>query len=193
MTITATTSTRVYIANLGKYNEGELVGQWLSLPATQEDIEAMYVNIGVGHIENGKYIHGLELNGVVYEETAIHDYETDIDGLEIGEYDNLNDLNNLMELFESLDEQDIEKIQAVMNCFGYEAEDVIDRLDDFVLYPFIHNEDDLGRYWLEKSGCYVLSSLGNLVNYIDYKSFGRDIALESNGGFTDFGFIEELR
>ena len=30
---------KVYLANLGKYNEGELVGEWLELPCTEEEIE----------------------------------------------------------------------------------------------------------------------------------------------------------
>ncbi|MGX8950038.1 antirestriction protein ArdA, partial [Providencia stuartii] len=29
----------VFITNLGKYNEGELVGEWLELPATSKEIE----------------------------------------------------------------------------------------------------------------------------------------------------------
>lgn len=190
---TTTTSTRVYIANLGKYNEGELVGQWLDLPATQDEIKAVYVNIGVGHFVNGMYVHSLEINGVVYEETAIHDFETEIDGLEIGEYDNLNDLNSLIEAIEDLDEQDLQTLQAAICYFGYDAVDVIDRLDDFVLYPFIHNEEDLGYFWIEETGCYDLSHMGSLARYIDHEAFGRDIALEANGGFTDYGFIEETR
>ncbi|MDR2204089.1 MAG: antirestriction protein ArdA [Nitrososphaerota archaeon] len=30
---------RVYIANLGKYNEGKIVGAWLNLPSTQSEIK----------------------------------------------------------------------------------------------------------------------------------------------------------
>lgn len=48
---------RVYIANLGKYNEGELVGAWFTPPV---DYDEMAERIGL----NGNY-----------EEYAIHDYE----------------------------------------------------------------------------------------------------------------------
>ena len=47
---------RVYIANLGKYNEGELVGAWFTPPV---DYDEMAERIGL----NGNY-----------EEYAIHDY-----------------------------------------------------------------------------------------------------------------------
>lgn len=36
----------VYITNLGKYNEGCLVGKWLKLPATDEEIEEVLKEIG---------------------------------------------------------------------------------------------------------------------------------------------------
>lgn len=45
----------VYIANLGKYNEGELVGAWFTFPIDEDDVAE---RIGLN-----KY----------YEEYAIHD------------------------------------------------------------------------------------------------------------------------
>ena len=48
---------RIYIANLGKYNEGELVGAWFTPPV---DFEEVKERIGLND---------------EYEEYAIHDYE----------------------------------------------------------------------------------------------------------------------
>ena len=48
---------QVYIANLGKYNEGELVGAWFTFPI---DFEEVKEKIGLND---------------EYEEYAIHDYE----------------------------------------------------------------------------------------------------------------------
>lgn len=56
---------RVYIANLGKYNEGELVSAWFTLPV---DYDEMAGRIGLNNR---------------YEEYAIHDYELPF---EIDEY-----------------------------------------------------------------------------------------------------------
>ena len=58
---------RVYIANLGKYNEGELVGDWFTPPV---DYDEMAERIGLNEY---------------YEEYAIHDYELPF---EIDEYVN---------------------------------------------------------------------------------------------------------
>lgn len=56
---------RIYIANLGKYNEGELVGDWFTPPV---DYDEMAERIGLND---------------EYEEYAIHDYELPF---EIDEY-----------------------------------------------------------------------------------------------------------
>ena len=31
-----------YITNLGKYNEGELVGEWVKFPTTSEDLKKVF-------------------------------------------------------------------------------------------------------------------------------------------------------
>ncbi len=46
----------VYIANLGRYDEGELVGAWFTLPVDEDEVSEQ---IGLDD---------------VYEEYAIHDY-----------------------------------------------------------------------------------------------------------------------
>lgn len=70
-----------YVTNLGKYNEGYLVGEYLSFPTTAEEVQALLKRIGI--------------DGVRYEEIFITDYETDIPGLYdcLGEYESIDELN----------------------------------------------------------------------------------------------------
>lgn len=56
-----------YVTNLGKYNEGRLVGTPLNFPATTEDMQTVLKHIGV--------------DGVWYEEIFITNFESDIIGL----------------------------------------------------------------------------------------------------------------
>ena len=51
-----------YITNLGKYTEGQLVGETLKFPTTTEEVQALLKRIGV--------------DGVRYEEIFIQDYQT---------------------------------------------------------------------------------------------------------------------
>ena len=70
--------------------------------------------------------------------------------------------------------------------------ELIDGMDDAYEYmPDVSNDYDLGYYWIEESGCYDTSALGNLSRYIDYEAFGRDIYLESNCCcYTSRGYIQ---
>ena len=56
-----------YITNLGKYAEGQLVGQTLKFPATTEEVQSLLKNIGV--------------DGVRYEEFFITAFDGDVMGL----------------------------------------------------------------------------------------------------------------
>ena len=66
----------VYIANLGKYNEGYLVGAWFTFPIDEEDVKE---KIGLNE---------------QYEEYAIHD--TDNFPIAIGEYVSIEELNGVL-------------------------------------------------------------------------------------------------
>ena len=67
---------QVYVANLGKYNEGELVGAWFTPPIDFDDLAE---KIGLNN---------------EYEEYAIHDYELPFD---VDEYTPIAEINRLCE------------------------------------------------------------------------------------------------
>ena len=163
---------KVYVANLGKYNEGEMVGEWINLPATEEEMEELLNKIGI----NEKY-----------EEIFIPDYENEFNYI-INEYDNLDELNEIAYKLDNLTDYDKEILKAGLELWNFE--DVFDNLDDFILMEDINTDYDLGYYWVEESGCYNLDNLGMLRNYINYEAFGRDIRFETDGGFTSYGWIE---
>lgn len=71
----------VYIANLGKYNEGENIGAWLELPASEEEINQTLQKIGINS---------------EYEEYFITDTDTNLD-INISEYSNIYTLSEAIE------------------------------------------------------------------------------------------------
>lgn len=171
---------KLYIANLGKYNEGFLVGEWISLPFSQEEFDNLLERIEIGE---------------QYEEYAIHDYETDIEGLKIGEYDDIDELNDLAESIDNLNKQEFKTLESIIEWQYYGTginaiSEAIDNLDNFDLLEDVNNDYDLGYYWVEESGCYDLSAMGNLANYIDYEMFGRDVRLEGEYYDSKNGYIE---
>ena len=49
--------------------------------------------------------------------------------------------------------------------------------------------DDLGRYYIEELE--VMQVPEHLQNYIDYEAYGRDVAMDENGSFTDQGYVRD--
>ena len=131
-----------YITNLGKYNEGELVGETLKFPTTTEEVQALLKRIGV--------------DGVRYEEFFITSFDGDVLGLYdyLTEYENLDELNHLACLLSELEQSDLEKFEAVIDS-GEHTSSVADlinltqNLDCYDLFPDIESEEDLGRYCME--------------------------------------------
>ena len=116
---TETPTIRVYVANLGKYNEGELVGAWLGLPQSREKIDE-FLRDAVGLTLDSEEAYAKGLRGErVYEEYAIHDFEfpQDLNGFtpDISEYASLDKVNILACLIEQADEDCLEVIEALQN------------------------------------------------------------------------------
>ena len=163
----------LYVANLGKYNEGELKGGWIVLPKTEEEIEQFLKDeVGIGGY---------------YEEWAIHDYETDF-GIRVDEYDNIYELNEKAKRALELYERDEDTILAAIDIWGEEALEF--DIDNLCLYRGVENEYDLGEYFAEEFCHEIFSKNEFLSRYFDYEQYGRDIRREVDGGFTEYGFIE---
>lgn len=176
-----------YITNLGKYNEGELVGEWVHFPTTPEEIQDVFKRIGIGQKDDF---------GQPYEEWFITDYDCNVPGLYnvLGEYESLDELNYLANRIEELSESEWETFNAAVEMGEYtgSVKDLInltENLDCYNFYSDIHSDEDLGYYWIEESGAYDTEAMGRLSSYIDYEAFGRDIRLEEGGTFTDNGYI----
>lgn len=165
---------KIYIANLGKYNEGYLVGEWISLPATEEELEELFVRIKVGHYdEEGEYVPYYMEDGIVYEEVAIHDYETEITGLTIDEYTSISRLN---ELAEELEDRDNEEIEAIIEATGCDLEDAL----EVRYYTFYkgYSLEDVAEEIVEQ--CYDIPEFA--LRYFDYEAFARDLSYD---GYTE--------
>ena len=176
-----------FITNLGKYNEGELVGEWVKFPTTAEELKEVFKRIGIGQRDDF---------GQPYEEWFITDYDCYVDGLysKLGEYENLDELNYLASKLDEMSESEYAQFQAGMEMGDHcgslqEIINLTENLDCYEVYPDIHDYDDLGRYYIEELD--VMQVPEHLQNYIDYEAYGRDVALEENGTFTDQGYVRD--
>ncbi len=159
--MTVTTLLKVFITNLGKYNEGELIGEWVSLPVDENELEEVLERIGINE---------------EYEEYFITDYETEFDGLKVDEYSNIEELNELAEQLERLDEYDLEKVGAIVEAYGADLKEAIENIDDYTYYSGMSLEDVAYEYVEEMN----LPEIAQ--RYFDYEAFARDLGFD---GYTE--------
>ena len=176
-----------FITNLGKYNEGELVGEWVKFPTTAEEMKEVFKRIGIGQRDDF---------GQPYEEWFITDYDCYVDGLydKLGEYESLDELNYLASKLDEMSDSEYAQFQAGMGMGDHcgslqEIINLTENLDCYEVYPHIADYDDLGRYYIEELE--VMQVPEHLQNYIDYEAYGRDVAMDENGSFTDQGYVRD--
>lgn len=157
----------VYIANLGKYNEGELVGSWFTPPI---DFEEVKERIGLNES---------------YEEYSIHDYELPFD---IEETTPLEEINRLCEMVLELPDDIQSELRALLSYVS-NLEELHEKQDDIIHYSDCDDMADVAHYLIEETG-----SLGevpaSLQNYIDYEAYGRDLEIEGTFVVTGRGIFE---
>lgn len=159
----------IYLTNLGKYNEGELIGEWVKLPVSQEELQKIFERIGINE---------------EYEEYFITDYECDF--YEVGEYENIDTLNEIVERLDELDEEESKVVKALMSELGYTLNEAIEKVNngDYRIYSDCDNMTDIAYQVVGECG-YLNNVPDNVARYFDYESFGRDLGIEGTYIFTD--------
>ena len=156
----------IYLTNLGKYNEGELIGEWVELPVSNAELKEVLNRIGINEI---------------YEEYFITDYETDIPGFSIDEYDDPYQLNKIAALLDQMSEWDFKILKNAIEA-GY-VQPKIQDIEDFdssrfILYEDVDNATDLGYADIESTYEGIENVPADvLAAHFDYESYGRDIRL----------------
>lgn len=159
----------VYIANLRKYNEGELVGAWFTPPIDFEDVKER-----IGLTDE-------------YEEFAVHDYQLPF---AIEEYTTIQEINRLCEMVVELPPDIQSELREFLHYFD-SIEELYENQENIIHYSECENMADVAQYLMKETG-----ALGdvptNLQSYIDYEAFGRDLQIEGNYVQTGRGIFEIL-
>lgn len=160
---------KIFLTNLGKYNEGELIGEWVELPASSEELQEVFERIGINE---------------EYEEYFITDYECDL--YEVGEYENIDTLNEIAERIKELDEEESKVVKALMQKLGHTLDEAIEKVNngDYRIYYDCDDMEDVAYQVVEDCG-YLDKVPDNVAYYFDYESFGKDLGIEGTYIFTD--------
>ena len=168
---------KAWVGNLGKYNEGDLVGRWIELPIDEDDLEKVLESIGIDNEE--------------YEEIFIADYDVPFDSKELGEYTSIERLNEIAERYDCLRNDEKEVFNEISDDFKLdEAFDIVEN-GDYMIYFNCDDMEDVAMQYIDETG--LLDNVpGDLANYFDYKAYGREMEISGYyirssyfGGYID--------
>ena len=162
---------KAYITNLDKYNEGVLMGEWVTFPIDEDELKEVLKRIGIG----GRY-----------EEYFFTDYDTPLSKY-LCEFMSVQELNEIAEKLDKWDEKtflaavELDNINEVL-----EADP-----SDYLLLTEVNDDEELGYYYAVE--CYNMEGIDSwITNYFDYEKFGRDIRLNGYGTFSKYGWIQRI-
>jgi Antirestriction protein (ArdA). len=152
---------RVYLVNLGTYNEGNPKGAWFTLPIDYENVKEK-----------------LGLNGS-YEKYLIHDYELPF---AVGEYEAIAELNKYYEMIKEMKSDITTNLKPILKEWFCDMEELYENRDKIIFHAGCSNMEEFAVQSLEESG--ALSSLPEtLRHHFNYASYARD--MEVNGFFLE--------
>lgn len=163
---------KIYVTNLKKYNEGALVGEWVDLP--HEDIESV--------------INKISNDGA--DELFITDYESELEGLEVGEYDNIETLDSIMQEVDNLTDSELLAFQAYL-LNGSSLDEALEevRQGNYRIYYNRDNMEDVAYQVV--NDCGLLDGVPEEVKiYFDYEAYGRDLDINRTFIQIDNSFVE---
>lgn len=163
---------KIFISNLKEYNNGKIIGEWVSLPC--EGLEEV--------------LHKISNNG--NDELFISDYETDISNLKISEYDDILQLNEIAEEIDNLSDDEVIALQAYLEQYN-DIEQALEevRQGNYTIYYDCDDMSDVAYQVVNESG--LLDGVPETIKgYFDYEAYGRDIDIEGTFIQVDDAFVE---
>ena len=179
----------VYVANLEKYNQNELVGEWINLPTTNNQIKTFLKTQVKLPTHKDQY--------------SIHDYESDFNH---DENESLYDLNLLAIKLEQMTKTEKNIVAAYCNANGLK--------DTLSILNICHQVNDISYVELdantwasreERLGCAVIEEIDtelksaleqckigenlSAYDYFDFEKYGRDLSIAEGYFANDSIFI----
>ena len=175
---------RGYVANLGRYNEGQLIGEWVTFPVDEDDWSEVLQRIGISDEPDE--------NGRIYEEFFFADWDCDCDfGFE--EYEDVERVNEIAERVDSLNSFEEEELEAMID-YSFDPEEALDKIadGDVSFYTDCYDMEDVAHEIVEQSG--MLAGVNDTIaRYFDYEAYGRDLKMKGTFISTETGYIEVIR
>ena len=142
-----------FITNLGKYNEGELVGEWITFPIDEDELKIVFERIGINE---------------QYEEFFFTDWDCPFE-TGLGEYESIIGVN---ELAEELELEDEDLVTAIIEATGYSLRVALDHTNRAHFYPG-QTLEDLAYEFVSELDLPEIAQ-----QYFDYEAYARDLEID---------------
>ena len=167
----------VWVANLGKYNEGDLVGEWWDLEEVEDfdlEFEELRSRIGLSDEPDER--------GVYYEEYAVFDWECDLPGVEYTQYPNLEEWWEMAREWAGLLDYEQTYAKIFDEACGGDFRECVDGIEKVICHPGCDDMSDVAKYYVSLDfECYGLDSdkFRWIQNYFDYKAYGKMLEMDN--------------
>lgn len=161
---------KIFLTNLRKYNEGQLIGKWLELPASNEEIVESLKQIGIND-ECKDYF--------------ISDYECQFSAIDIKKNSSIEELNDIANQIAEMDKDEIKVCSTIMKNENCTLDEAIKEKNNRQIIILNSNESNI-NYNLANS--YIEQFYGDVINldketlerYFDFTRFGEDLKEDFN-------------
>lgn len=121
---------------------------------------------------------------------TIAELYSEIDSV-LDEEENLDIILSALSSILEFDDNELKALDAAIEYYGYDLKVTTEKIEnnEYILLQDVDDDDDLGYFYTDEVFCDIPYWL---ENYIDYESFGRDIRLNSQGFFSNYGWFELL-
>lgn len=136
---------KAFVVNSRAYDDGDRdLGEWVSFPISKEDMKLVYDRIGI--------------DGIYSKKVFLDDFKTDVAGLTnvLNVHTDIDELNYLALCLAEIPPSELAKLDAIAEISPFkDIRSFIDfapNMDCYVLVEGVRNTEDLGNYYLYKSG-----------------------------------------
>ena len=174
-----------FITNLGKYNEGELIGKWIEFPISDDELQNVLKEIGCMYTDETGVVHN-----PLYEEYFFSDWECEIP-FGFGEYPSISEINDIAERVEALEAYEQDVLKVIMEGHTSDVDEALRIVEDgnYTMWNDCINMADVAQTMVEE--CEYFGNVPERLQcYIDYEKMGRDLDLEGTFLEGDGFFVE---
>ena len=109
----------------------------------------------------------------------------------LDEEENLDIILSALSSILEFDDNELKALDAALEYCDHDLKVTTKKIknNEYILLQDVDEDDELGQFYCDEEFCDIPDWL---ENYIDYESFGRDIRLNSQGFFSNYGWFELL-